>query len=94
MDMPRHVEEYLHKVHTADKEGRLLILPVRMGETLWLVAGRREDSGGLVKMHHVQKSRLSWYNLPQVLEGYGEIYFNTRDEAEEALRAWRAKYEP
>lgn len=88
------IEERLRQVLKADREGRLLLLPVKMGETLWLVVGRREESGALVKkMHHIQKSRMSWANLPQVLEGYGKCYFKTRAEAEAVLQDWKAENE-
>lgn len=78
-----------NKLESEIRAGTLLTLPVKMGGQLWLVVGRRMDNGRNIKMHHVQRSTLTWWNLPMVLKDYGRTYFKTQAEAEAALQKWR-----
>lgn len=81
----------LEKLAEADKDGRLLVLPCKVGDVLY----RASPSG--VVVHRVanmvyRELTSRWYidtipNLPYASEELGKTTFLTREEAEKALEA-------
>lgn len=68
--------ERLRELAEADKEGRLMVLPCKVGDTVYTL--RRTFCGADV----VGETELWWTDIPQL----GKTVFLTREEAEEALR--------
>lgn len=59
----------------ADKEGRVVVLPCKIGDTVWILQQRVDGS------YCVRKAEFWWSDIPQV----GKTVFLTRGEAEKAL---------
>ena len=60
----------------ADKDGRVLILPCRRGDTVYMLQRRIEGN------YCVRPTEFWWSDIPQ----FGKTIFLTREEAEKALR--------
>ena len=83
----------LEKLAEADKDGRLLVPPCKVGDVLY----RASPSGVVVhRVANVMYRGLTsrWYidtipNLPYAAEELGKTTFLTREEAEKALEAMR-----
>ena len=69
----------LEKLAEADKDGRLVVLPCKVGDTVYIL--RRTFDGADV----VGKTELWWTDIPQL----GKTVFLTREEAETALEAMK-----
>lgn len=67
--------ERIQELLKADKDGRLVILPCKMGDTVYYI--RREFDGTDV----VGEAELWWSDIPYI----GKTIFLTREEAEKAL---------
>lgn len=67
----------LRELAEADKDGRLVVLPCKVGDTVYIL--RRTFDGTDV----VGETELWWDDIPQL----GKIVFLTREEAEKALEA-------
>ena len=67
----------LKKYQEADKDGRLVVLPCKVGDTVYIL--RRTFDGADV----VGETELWWDDIPQL----GKTVFLTREEAEKALEA-------
>ena len=61
----------LKELAEADKEGRVVVLPCKVGDTVW-IAG------------YIQMIRTTECDIP--IRNFGKTVFLTREEAEEALR--------
>lgn len=76
-------EEFVIKIKTilqAEDEGRILILPCKLGETVWCIRTARDNYSDLPYLALRQDSfKLS------MLERLGKDIFLTREEAQEAL---------
>ena len=74
----------LKKYQEADKDGRLVVLPCKLGDTVWLVVTKRSR---IYSTEHkfVKRSRLTFLNMERVLQEFGKTVFLTREEAEKAL---------
>ena len=69
----------LEKLAEADKAGRLVVLPCKVGDTVYIL--RRTFDGADV----VGETELWWDDIPQL----GKTVFLTREEAEKALEAMK-----
>ena len=67
----------LRELSEADKDGRLVVLPCKVGDTVYIL--RRTFDGADV----VGETELWWTDIPQL----GKTVFLTREEAEAALEA-------
>ena len=67
----------LRELAEADKDGRVVVLPCKVGDTVYIL--RRTFDGADV----VGKTELWWTDIPQL----GKTVFLTREEAEKALEA-------
>lgn len=65
----------LRKLAEADRDGRLVVLPCKVGDTVYIL--RRTFDGADV----VGETELWWSDIPQL----GKTVFLTREEAEKAL---------
>lgn len=69
----------LRELSEADKDGRLVVLPCKVGDTVYIL--RRTFDGADV----VGETELWWTDIPQL----GRTVFLTREEAEKALEAMK-----
>lgn len=73
--------ERLRELAEADKAGRLVVLPCKVGDTVYTL--RRTFCGADV----VGETELWWTDIPQL----GKTVFLTREEAEKALEAMKVE---
>ena len=71
------LDDRLRELAEADKDGRLVVLPCKVGDTVYIL--RRTFDGADV----VGETELWWDDIPQL----GKTVFLTREEAEKALEA-------
>lgn len=71
--------ERIRELLKADKDGRLVVLPCKVGDTVYIL--RRTFDGADV----VGEAELWWDDIPQ----FGKNVFLTREEAEAALEAMK-----
>lgn len=72
----------------ADKAGRLLVLPCKVGDTVYLIVTKRARNY-TPEFRFVKKSRLTFFNMERILQDFGKEAFLTREEAEKALEAMK-----
>lgn len=70
----------------ADKDGRVVVLPCKVGDTVYLIVTKRAKVY-MPEFSFVKKSRLTFFNMERVLQDFGKTVFLTREEAEKALEA-------
>lgn len=73
--------ERIRELLKADKEGRLVVLPCKVGDTVYYI--RRTFDGADI----VDKAELWWSDIPYL----GKTIFLTREEAEKALKEKETK---
>ncbi len=71
--------ERIRELLKADKEGRVAVLPCKVGDTVYTLL-RRFDGADVVR-----ETELWWTDIPQL----GKTVFLTREEAEKALEAMK-----
>lgn len=76
----------LRELAEADKDGRLVVLPCKVGDTVYLIVTKRARNY-TPEFRFVKKSRLTFLNMERVLQDFGKTAFLTREEAEKALEA-------
>ena len=90
----------LKKYQEADKDGRLVVLPCKVGDTLYEVTGRKTISEYRVKAIRVElfcvfieweiEKGFVWQSLAGITQNeIGKTVFLTREEAEAALEAMK-----
>ena len=90
----------LEKLAEADKVGRLVVLPCKVGDTLYEVTGRKTISEYRVKAIRVElfcvfieweiEKGFVWQSLAGITQNeIGKTVFLTREEAEAALEAMK-----
>ena len=90
----------MRELAEADKDGRLVVLPCKVGDTLYEVTGRKTISEYRVKAIRVElfcvfieweiEKGFVWQSLPGITQNeIGKTVFLTREEAEKALEAKR-----
>ena len=76
----------LHELAEADKDGRVVVLPCKVGDTVYLIVTKRAKVY-MPEFSFVKKSRLTFLNMERILQDFGKTAFLTREEAEAALSA-------
>nr|DAH48861.1 MAG TPA: hypothetical protein [Caudoviricetes sp.] len=74
----------LRELAEADKDGRLVVLPCKVGDTVYLIVTKRARNY-TPEFRFVKKSRLTFLNMERILQDFGKEAFLTREEAEKAL---------
>lgn len=78
----------LRELAEADKDGRLAVLPCKVGDTVYLIATKRARNY-TPEFRFVKKSRLTFLNMERILQDFGKEAFLTREEAEKTLEAMK-----
>ena len=78
----------LHELAEADKDGRVVVLPCKVGDTVYLIVTKRAKVY-MPEFSFVKKSRLTFLNMERILQDFGKTAFLTREEAEAALEAMK-----
>ena len=76
--------DHLRKLEEADKDGRVVVLPCKVGDTVYLIVTKRARTY-TPEFRFIKKSRLTFLNMERVLQDLGRTAFLTREEAEKAL---------
>lgn len=76
--------ERLRELAEADKDGRVTVLPCKVGDTVYLIVTKRARNY-TPEFRFVKKSRLTFLNMERILQDFGKEAFLTREEAEKAL---------
>ncbi|MFR2428045.1 MAG: hypothetical protein ACLS74_00895 [Oscillibacter sp.] len=76
----------LRELAEADRDGRLVVLPCKVGDTVYLIVTKRARNY-TPEFRFVKKSRLTFLNMERILQDFGKEAFLTREEAEKALEA-------
>ena len=74
----------LRELAQADREGRCVVLPCEVGDTIWMIVTKRPKIS-MPEFSFIKRSRLSWLNIERVLIDFGKTVFLTYEEAEKAL---------
>lgn len=75
---------HLRELVQADRDGRLVVLPCEVGDTVWMIVTKRSKVTR-PKFSFVKRSRLSWTNMRGIIADFGKTVFLTREEAEKAM---------
>ena len=96
--------ERAHNLHVADKDGRCVVLPCKVGDTVWIVGAVRKLYSAKVRTFfcghvsavrggdddgHIQMIRTTECDIP--IKTFGKTVFLTREEAEKALAEMEGK---
>ena len=94
--------ERAHNLHVADKEGRVIVLPCKVGETVYFVNAKQILEFAVVG-YAVDETGISWVHSEHVdkigntnertfsPDRFGKNTFFTREEAEKALAEMEGK---
>ena len=77
--------ERMIELRKAETEGRLIVLPCKMGGVIYRAINIRPIKGDK-PWKYIKQSRLTWNNLQETLRDFGKTVFLTREEAETALK--------
>ena len=80
----------LRELADADKDGRLVVLPCKIGDKIHYIAENGRIDFARVYMpefRFIKKSKLTFLNMERILQDFGKTVFLTREEAEKALEA-------
>lgn len=69
----------------ADAEGRLIVLPCKMGGVIYRAINSRPIKGDK-PWKYIKQSRLTWNSLEGALRDFGKTVFLTREAAEASLK--------
>lgn len=75
---------HIYNLLLAEAQGRLMVLPCKIGDTIYLVVTKRPRVT-LPEYSFIKKSRLTEHNFFRVAREFGKTVFLTREEAEVAL---------
>ena len=78
----------LRELAEADKEERVVVLPCKVGDTVYLIVTKRARTY-TPEFRFIKKSRLTFLNMERILQDFGKTAFLTREEAEKALEAMK-----
>ena len=76
--------ERIIKLAEADKDGRVVVLPCKVGDTVYLIVTKRARIY-TPEFKFIKKSKLTFLNMERILQDFGKTAFLTREEAEKAL---------
>ena len=69
----------------ADKAGRVVVLPCKVGDTVYLIVTKRARVY-MPEFRFIKKSKLTFLNMERILQDFGKTVFLTREEAGKALK--------
>lgn len=75
---------HLRELVQAEKDGRLVVLPCKVGDTVWMIVTKRPRVS-MPEFSFIKRSSLTWNNMHRILLDFGKTVFLTREEAEAAL---------
>lgn len=78
----------LRELAEADRDGRLVVLPCKVGDTVYLIVTKRARNY-TPEFRFVKKSRLTFLNMERILQDFGKEAFLAREEAKKALEAMK-----
>ena len=96
--------ERAHNLHVADKEGRVVVLPCKVGDTVWIVGTVRKLYSAKVRTFfcghpsavrgdddggHIHMIRTTECDIP--MQEFGKTVFLSREEAERAIQETEGK---
>ena len=96
--------ERAHELHVADKEGRVVVLPCKVGDTVWIVGAVRKLYSAKVRTFfyghtsavrgddddgQIHMIRTTECDIP--MQNFGKTVFLSREEAERALEEMEGK---
>ena len=76
--------DHLRELAEADKDGRVVVLPCKVGDTVYLIVTKRAKVY-MPEFRFIKKSKLTFLNMERILQDFGKTVFLTREEAEKAL---------
>ena len=87
----------LAELAQAEKDGRLVVLPCKVGDTVYIIRDRKIIITTVETIHqwsgekwilnvHTDKKYRHWVGYEVSFDGFGETVFLTREEAEAALK--------
>jgi hypothetical protein len=90
--------ERMEKLAKAEAEGRLLVLPCKVGDTVFDIQDGHVSvltvesihiwSSGAIRISaHTDKTSMYWKSFELRPEGFGKVFFLNREEAKKALAA-------
>ena len=79
----------LRKLLEADRDGRCVVLPAKMGDDVWLIVTKRPRVT-MPEFSFVKHSRLTWANIERVVTEFGKTVFRTPEEAQAALERMKS----
>ena len=68
------------------ESGRLVELPCKVGDTVYLICEKRWSVGKKETFLYIQKSKLTYGNMERVIKEYGKFVFLTKEQAEARLK--------
>ena len=80
---------HLREMVQAEQDGRLLVLPCKIGDTLYMIVKKPIPEKGL--LGHVRRFSLTYKNLAWVLRCLGKRVFPSSEEAEAAIPVMKRK---
>lgn len=79
----------LRELVEADRDGRCVVLPAKMGDDVWLIVTKRPRVT-MPEFSFVKHSRLTRTNIERVVTEFGKTVFRTPEEAEAALERMKS----
>ena len=76
--------DHLRELVDADKDGRVVVLPCKVGDTVYLIVTKRAKVY-MPEFRFIKKSKLTFLNMERILQDFGKTVFLTREAAEKAL---------
>lgn len=94
----------LRELAQAEKEGRLVVLPCKVGDTVYIIHNRAIRKTTVESIHqwssghwklsvHTDKKYIHWTGYEVHFESFGKTVFLTREAAEAALKDLEADYD-
>ena len=74
----------LRELVEADRDGRCVVLPAKMGDDVWLIVTKRPRVT-MPEFSFVKHSRVTWTNIERVVTEFGKTVFRTPEEAQAVL---------
>ena len=85
LDSPDTVSARLKELYEADKDGRVMVLPCKVGDTVWAVNSIGISSHVIRRIERNKCGDFACSLLIFPLDDFGKTVFLTREEAEKAL---------
>ena len=79
------IYERLAELEDKIKQGTLIELPCKVGDTIYLISEKRWSIKKKKTYWYIRKTKLTYGNMERIIKEYGEFVFLTREEAEKRL---------